>query len=66
MSSADLQGTGISVRTPSAGRLAQILQEGGGTVRAMTDRELLDRGLTVEQIGDRACAADIALLRWRI
>jgi hypothetical protein len=57
----DLQQTGISVRTPSVGQLARILQSAGGTVQAMTDRELLVRGLAIDQIGDRACAAGIAL-----
>jgi ABC-2 type transport system ATP-binding protein len=50
----DLQETRISVRTPSAGRLANILQQAGGTIRTITDRELLIRGLTIEQIGDQA------------
>jgi ABC-2 type transport system ATP-binding protein len=57
----ELQETGISVRTPSPAHLAQLLEQAGGTVRPMTDRELLVRGLTSEQIGDRACAAGIAL-----
>jgi ABC-2 type transport system ATP-binding protein len=57
----DLQETGISVRTPSPGQLTQLLEQAGGTVKTMTERELLVRGLTIEQIGDRACAAGIAL-----
>ena len=57
----DLQETGISVRTPSPDRLTQILEAAGGTVKTMTDRELLVRGMTSEQVGDRACAAGIAL-----
>ncbi|HZA71547.1 MAG TPA: ATP-binding cassette domain-containing protein [Propionibacteriaceae bacterium] len=57
----DLQETGISVRTPTSGLLTGILEEAGGTVRATTDGALLVRGLSVEQIGDRACAAGAAL-----
>jgi ABC-2 type transport system ATP-binding protein len=57
----DLQETGISVRTPTSGLLTGILEEAGGTVRATTDGALLVRGLSVEQIGDRACAAGVAL-----
>jgi ABC-2 type transport system ATP-binding protein len=57
----DLQQGGVSVQTPAAGPLAQLLTEAGGEVRAVGERELLVRGLPIEQIGERACAAGIAL-----
>ncbi len=57
----DLQETGISVRTPLPDQLTQLLEASGGTVKTMSERELLVRGLTSEQVGDRACAAGIAL-----
>jgi ABC-2 type transport system ATP-binding protein len=57
----DLQETGISVRTPSPDQLTHVLEAAGGTVKTMTDRELLVRGLTSEQVGDHACASGIAL-----
>ena len=58
----DLQDTGISVRTPSPERLAELLEQAGGTVKTSSDRDLLlVRGVTIEEIGDRACAAGIAL-----
>jgi ABC-2 type transport system ATP-binding protein len=57
----DLQETGIAVRTPSPDRLTQLLEGAGGTVKATDGRELLVRGLSIEQVGDRACAAGIAL-----
>jgi ABC-2 type transport system ATP-binding protein len=57
----DLQETAIAVRTPSPDRLTQVIEASGGTVKSTTERELLVRGLTIEQIGDRACAAGIAL-----
>ena len=57
----DLQETSIAVRTPTPDRLVQVLEESGGTVTTTPERELLVRGLTIEQIGDRACAAGIVL-----
>ena len=57
----DLQETGVAVRTPSPDQLIHVLEASGGTVKPMPDRELLVRGMTIEQIGDRACAAGIAL-----
>jgi ABC-2 type transport system ATP-binding protein len=57
----DLQQGGVSVQTPAAGPLAQLLTEAGGEVRAVGERELLVRGLPIEQIGERACTAGIAL-----
>ena len=56
----ELQETGVSVRTPSPRRLAQVLEAAGGTVRT-SDGQLMVRGLTTEQIGDGACGAGIAL-----
>lgn len=57
----ELQQAGISARTPAAARLAQVLTEAGGTVTPIDHDELLVRGLGIDQIGDRACAAGIAL-----
>lgn len=57
----DLQQGGISVQTPAVGPLAHLLTAAGGAVRTVGDRELLVRGLAIEDIGDRACAAGIAL-----
>jgi ABC-2 type transport system ATP-binding protein len=57
----DLQESGISVRTANTAALSRILEEAGGTVRAGADSTLMVRGLTMDQIGDRANAAGIAL-----
>jgi ABC-2 type transport system ATP-binding protein len=57
----DLQQAGISVRTPAVERLAIVLNGAGGTARRVGDRELLVRGLPIDQIGDQACAAGIPL-----
>jgi ABC-2 type transport system ATP-binding protein len=57
----DLQQAGISVTTPAVRRLAIVLTDAGGTARRVSDRELLVRGLPIDQIGDQACAAGIPL-----
>jgi len=57
----DLQQAGISVQTPAVERLAIVLTDAGGTAHRVSDRELLVRGLPIEQIGDQACTAGIPL-----
>jgi len=57
----ELRQLGTSVRTPSPQRLTDILQAAGATVQARDEQALLVRGLSSTEIGDRACAAGIAL-----
>ena len=57
----DLQKAGTSVRTPSPEPQMQILEAAGGTVQILEQGALLVRGLSITEIGDRACAAGIAL-----
>jgi ABC-2 type transport system ATP-binding protein len=57
----DLQKAGTSVRTLSTEPLTEILEAAGGTVQVRADGDLLVRGLPIAEIGDRACAAGIAL-----
>jgi ABC-2 type transport system ATP-binding protein len=57
----DLQKAGTSVRTPAPEPLTQILEAAGGTVQIREQGALLVRGLSISEIGDRACAAGIAL-----
>ena len=57
----DLQKAGTSVRTPSPEPMTQILEAAGGTVQILEQGALLVRGLSITEIGDRACAAGIAL-----
>ena len=57
----DLQKAGTSVRTPSHEPLTKILEAAGGTVQIREQGALLVRGLSITEIGDRACAAGIAL-----
>ena len=56
-----LQKAGTSVRTPEPGRLTQLLTSSGATVHTGNDGDLVVRGLQIAEIGDRACAAGIAL-----
>jgi len=58
---AALQQAGTSVRSPDPGRLTQLLRDAGATVHTGTEGELVVRGVTITDIGDRACAAGIAL-----
>ena len=58
---ATLQQAGTSVRTPEPGRLTQILAAAGATLHTNSDGELVVRGVTIAEIGDRACAAGIPL-----
>lgn len=56
-----LQKAGTSVRTSAPDRLIGILSAAGATVHTGTDGELVVRGVPIDEIGDRACAAGIAL-----
>lgn len=56
-----LQHGGTSVRTAEPDRLTQLLTSAGGTVEAGGAGELVVRGIQIAEIGDRACAAGIAL-----
>ncbi len=58
---ATLQRGGTSVRTPEPGRLTQLLTSAGATVHTGSDDTLVVRGVRIAEIGDRACAAGIAL-----
>ena len=58
---AALQQASTSVRTEAAESLTHLLRAAGATVHAGTEGELLVRGLGIAEIGDRACAAGIAL-----
>jgi ABC-2 type transport system ATP-binding protein len=57
----ELQQAGTSVRTVSTDALTHLLAAAGGTVHAGGEGHLLVRGLGIGEIGDRACAAGIAL-----
>jgi ABC-2 type transport system ATP-binding protein len=56
-----LQKAGTSVRTPVPHQLGTILTAAGATVHTGSDGDLVVRGLPIAEIGDRACAAGIAL-----
>jgi ABC-2 type transport system ATP-binding protein len=56
-----LQQAGTSVRTPDPGRLSRLLLDAGASVLTGTAGELVVRGIGITDIGDRACAAGIAL-----
>ena len=56
-----LQKAGTTVRTPAPGQLTGILTAVGAAVHTGTDGELVVRGMPITEIGDRACAAGIAL-----
>ncbi len=58
---AALQQAGTSVRTPQPGRLTELLCAAGASVHTGPEGELVVRGLETNDIGDRACAAGIAL-----
>jgi ABC-2 type transport system ATP-binding protein len=58
---ATLQQAGTSVRTERADALTQLLKAAGATVHNGTEGELVVRGIGITEIGDRACAARIAL-----
>jgi ABC-2 type transport system ATP-binding protein len=58
---AALQQAGTSVRTDTADALTQLLRTDGASVHTGTEGELVVRGIGIAEIGDRACAAGIAL-----
>ena len=58
---AALQQAGTSVRTERAQPLSRLLRAAGATVHTGTEGELVVRGIGIAEIGDRACAANIAL-----
>jgi ABC-2 type transport system ATP-binding protein len=58
---AALQQAGTSVRTESTQALTLLLRAAGATVHTGTEAELVVRGIGTAEIGDRACAAGIAL-----
>jgi len=56
-----LRRAGVSVHTPAPMPLTRILVDAGATVHAASEGRLVVRGLPITEIGDRACAAGIAL-----
>ncbi|MEO8517626.1 MAG: ATP-binding cassette domain-containing protein [Dermatophilaceae bacterium] len=59
---ATLQQGGTSVRTPEPERLTHLLlRSSGATVHTGNEGDLVVRGIQIAEIGDRACAAGIAL-----
>lgn len=56
-----LQHAGTSVRTPEPGRLTRLLRDAGASVHLGAEGDLVVRGVPTADIGDRACAAGIAL-----
>lgn len=56
-----LQKAGTAVRTTAPDQLTTILTAAGATVHTGATGELVVRDLTITEIGDRACAAGIAL-----
>ena len=58
---ASLQQAGTSVRTEAAQPLTRLLTTAGATVHNGLEGELVVRGIGIAEIGDRACAAGIAL-----
>ena len=57
----ELQQVGTSVRTGTPETLTQLLTAAGATVQDGREGELVVRGIGIAEIGDRACAAGIAL-----
>ncbi|MEZ5372896.1 MAG: ATP-binding cassette domain-containing protein [Microthrixaceae bacterium] len=57
----DLTGSTAQVRTPSPGRLADLLGAAGATVRNSGADALVVTGLRLDQIGDTAHAAGVAI-----
>ena len=58
---ASLQKAGTSLRTPAPEALTTLLQAAGATVHRGAEGDLVVRGVPITEIGDRACAAGIAL-----
>jgi ABC-2 type transport system ATP-binding protein len=57
----DLETAGTTVRTPSPGPLAAVLEAAGAKIRGRDDGSLMVEGLPIGAIGDRAHEAGIAL-----
>lgn len=57
----ELRKGGTLVRTPSPAPMTSVLEAAGATVRARNDGALLVQGLRIDEIGERACSAGIAL-----
>ena len=58
---ADLQHAGTTVRTPQPVALTRALSTAGAEIRPGADGELVVRGMSIDDIGDRALTAGIAL-----
>ena len=58
---ASLQRAGTTVRTAMPDALTDTLERAGASVHRGHDGELVVRGVSIEEIGDRACAAGVAL-----
>ena len=58
---AALQQAGTLVRTAEPERMTTLVTEAGATVHAAADGDLVVRGISITEIGERACAAGIAL-----
>jgi ABC-2 type transport system ATP-binding protein len=58
---AALQQAGTSVRTEAPDALTRLLKAAGANIHTGTEGELVVRGIGIAEIGDRACAAGIAL-----
>jgi ABC-2 type transport system ATP-binding protein len=56
-----LQQGATSVRTPEPARLIELLTSVGAAVHIGSEGELVVRGVDAAEVGDRACAAGIAL-----
>lgn len=56
-----LQHAGVTVRAAGTDHLAQVLMAAGGIVEPRGDGSLMVRGLTCDDVGDRAFAAGIPL-----
>ncbi len=57
----DLERSGTLVRTPSPLLFRTVVEAAGGTVHLRDDGSLLVRGLAIDEIGEHAHTADIAL-----
>ena len=58
---ADLEHAGVTVRTPRPASLAKLLTAAGARVEQVDSDALRVRGLTIDDIGERACDARLPL-----
>jgi ABC-2 type transport system ATP-binding protein len=58
---AELQKSSIVVRTPEATPLTEVLEAAGATVRLQNRETLIVRGISIDEVGDRAHHARIPL-----